>query len=93
MTLCDTVVIPPNHLSKQSRQNKHLEMMVFKAYTEDDRLCIDKTLTEYVDRTRGLRNSEKLLISMMKPHKAVSKSTVSGWVKMVLLKALWAAQH
>ena len=83
----DTVFIAPNHLLKQSRPNKHLEIMVFKAYTKDDRVCIVKTLNEYIERTRGLRNSKKLLISTMKPHKAASKSTVSRWVKMVLLKA------
>ena len=39
----DTVFIAPNHLLKQSRPNKHLEIMVFKAYTKDDRVCIVKT--------------------------------------------------
>ena len=83
----DKVFIAPNHFLKQSKPGKHLEMMVFKAYTKDDKLCIVKTLSEYIDRTKYLRNSEKLLISTMKPHKAASKSTISRWVKMVLIRA------
>ena len=83
----DKIFIAPTHLLKQSRPNKHLDIMVFKAYDKDSRLCIVKTLTEYIDRTKELRNSQKLLISTIKPHKAASKSTISRWVKMVVIRA------
>ena len=83
----DKVFIAPQHLLKQSKPGKHIDMMEFKAYAKDPKLCIVKTLSEYLDRTKHIRNSEKLLISTMKPFKAVSKSTVSRWVKLVLIKA------
>ena len=83
----DKVSIAPNHILKQSKPGKHLDIIVLKAYGKDGNLCVVKTLSEYIERTRHLRNSNKLLISTMKPHSAVSKSTVSRWVKLVLQKA------
>ena len=83
----DKLFIAPKHLLKQSRPNNHLDLMVFKTYTDDENVCIVKTITEYIDRTKELRNSQKLLISTMKPHKAASRNTISRWVKMVLINA------
>ena len=40
---------------------------------------------EYLKRTQGSRGDEdKLFISFQKPHKAVSRDTISRWVKQVL---------
>ena len=83
----DKVFIAPNHLLKQSKPGKHLDVIEFKAYPTDERLCIVETLSEYMDRTKHLRNCGKLLISTVKPHGPVSKSTVSRWVKLVLDKS------
>ena len=52
------------------------------------KLCIVKTLKEYLIRTEGFRIDEKkLLISTQTPHKGVSKTTVSRWVKYLMLQA------
>lgn len=56
---------------------QHLDIICLKAFTKDDRLCIVKFFSEYLNRTGHLRLEEKLLISTVKPHKSVSKSTVS----------------
>ena len=43
------------------------------------------TLKEYEKRTKSLRGEEtKLLIAIIKPHKAVSSSTVARWFKYLL---------
>ena len=62
-------------------------MIVLKAYPKDEYLCIVKVFSEYLERTKGLRVDNKLLISTVKPHKSVSKSTVSRWVKFIMSKA------
>jgi site-specific recombinase XerD len=43
-------------------------------------------LKEYLERTKVLRDKteSKLLISYMKPHKAVTKDTISRWIKTVM---------
>jgi CRISPR/Cas system-associated exonuclease Cas4 (RecB family) len=44
-----------------------------------------KLLKEYLYRTKHLRkDSSKLLISYVKPHKDVSRDTVARWIKTVL---------
>lgn len=44
-------------------------------------------MTEYLHRTKALRTDTNLLISTIKPHKAVSQSTFSRWNKLIMLKA------
>ena len=73
---------------KQTRPGTHVTDLVFQAYLTDPRLCIVKCIQEYVSRTQPLRGDEtQLLISFVKPHKAVSKDTIGRWVKSVLANA------
>lgn len=73
---------------KQTRPGTHVHDLVFQAYFKDPGLCIVECLQEYVIRTKSLRGEEtQLLISFVKPHKAVSKDTIGRWVKCVLANA------
>ena len=73
---------------KQTRPGTHVHDLVFQAYLKDPRLCIVECLQEYVTRTKPLRGEEtQLLISFVKPHKAVAKDTIGRWVKSVLANA------
>ena len=83
----DSVSIAPRHILKHTKPGKHLDLITFKAYKKDKTLCIVKTISDYLERTKNLRNDEKLLISTIKPHKAATKSTVSRWIKFVMGKA------
>ena len=83
----DEVFIAPQHILKQTKPGKHLDMIRLKAYPKDKNLCIVSIITEYLRRTKILRNSEKLLISTIKPLNPVSRSTVSRWIKLVMKKA------
>ena len=62
------VCIAPRHVLKQSKPGHHLDMMRFKAFSDDNKLCIVSVFKEYLTRTKPLRNTEKLLISTVKPH-------------------------
>ena len=80
-------VIKTRHKLKQTRPGYHLKDIILQPY-DKPKLCIVKTLKEYLIRTEGFRIDEKkLLISTLTPHKGVSKTTVSRWVKQLMLKA------
>ena len=62
--------------------------MKLMAYTAEEKLCVYKTLEEYISRTSELRGVEQsLFISFQKPHKRVTKSTISRWIKDVMARA------
>ena len=50
-------------------------------------LCVYETLNYYISTTEKLRNSTKLLVSFIKPHRAVTLSTIGRWIKSVLGQA------
>jgi site-specific recombinase XerD len=47
------------------------------------------TLNEYIARSEhlNLRIDESLIISIVKPHKQVSKQTIARWIKLTMMKA------
>ena len=81
------MIIHLNNLLKQSRPGKHPGPLVLESYELHSSLCIVKVFKEYIDRTKDLRNSEKLLVSTQRPHKGIAKATVSRWVRTFLHKA------
>jgi hypothetical protein len=69
---------------KQSKPGRRVPYVMLKSYP-DTRLCVVNTLTEYISRTELLRNNEQsLFISYLKPHAAVTSSTISRWLKTVM---------
>ena len=47
-------------------------------------LCVYETLGYYLQATEKLGNSSKLLVSYIKPYKAVTSSTIGRWIKTLL---------
>lgn len=82
--LSSEFVIEIEGLLKQSRPGYKNPEIHLKAYPPDRRLCVFTVLKEYMYRTRLIRQTNKLLISYVKPHKDVSKNTISRWIKTVL---------
>ena len=55
------------------------------AYEPDSTICPLTCLKAYINKTKALRSSEtKLFVSYVRPHKAVSRDTVSRWTKDTL---------
>ena len=82
------VQISINALLKTSSQKFHVEPFRFSRFDENRRLCIYRHLRLYIERTRFLRSGEpQLFISFRKPHRCVSKQTLSRWVKLILERA------
>lgn len=75
---------------KQNRPSFNVKHVVFRAFPPDRRLCVFTVLKEYLNRTRSLRkncNSERLLVSYVKPYASVTRDTVSRWIKQVLFRS------
>ena len=48
-------------------------------------MCVFSTLIEYLQRTETLRvTGSQLLITFQKPQKAVSRNTISRWIRTVM---------
>ena len=73
---------------KQSRPGYTPPVVRLKAYAVDKGICVYRALSEYLSRTKPLRQGEtRLFISYVSPHKAVTSSTISHWVKTMLSRA------
>ena len=78
-------VIEIEGLLMQSRPGYRNPQIHLKAYPPDRRLCVFTVLKEYLYRTKHLhKDSSKLLISYVKPHKDINRDTVARWIKTVL---------
>ncbi|XP_045763967.1 uncharacterized protein LOC123866438 [Maniola jurtina] len=90
----DNITINNNHqlisikihdLIKTSRPGSAQPYLNIPFYKDRPEICPAKTLVTYIDRTKPLRNNEKVLfISFKKPHKSVSTNTISRWIKDTL---------
>lgn len=63
---------------KTSGPRRKQPELVLSTFKENDKLCVIKTLKEYIKRTKDLRNNSKLFITCIKPHKEASRDTISG---------------
>lgn len=76
------------HQLKHNKPGDPLSVIKFAKYTPDTRLCPVRCIKAYVKRTRERRGKiDQLLISTIKPYRAVDRCTVSNWVKKMLSKA------
>lgn len=72
------------HLKTSKPGNSNASVFVY-AYLPDPKLCPLSCLKEYINQTVKLRgNTTKLFITYGKPHRAVSRDTISRWTKNVL---------
>ena len=81
------VIIPIKDFLKQSNVRNNKIKLKLRMFKEEPSLCVVRCLKSYLRRTKDLRSSDNLLISYLKPHKAVSKQTISRWIKKVMFEA------
>ena len=57
----------------------------FPAFLANTTPCPVRTLDKYLDKTKQLRENEnRLFISFIKPHKAVTSSSIARWLRTIL---------
>ncbi len=88
----DSISVQLSDNIKQCRRRFNIRTITFQAYLTDANLCVCTTLQHYLARTEEIRqgNSQAthaLLISFIKPHKAVTKDTIARWIKTMLDRA------
>ena len=72
------------HIKTSTPRSPHTRIDI-AAYEPDSTICPLTCLKAYINKTKALRNNEtKLFISYVRPHKAVSRDTVSRWTKDTL---------
>ena len=72
---------------KTAKPGFHPSPIVFSEYPSNRKICIVTTITHYLEITKDLWTTDRLIISCTKPRKAVTTSTFSSWCKVILGKA------
>ena len=73
---------------KTSRPGYQQGEITVKAYAPDRRLCLMTVVKEYIEKTEHLRgDTTAMFISTIKPHKGVSRDTISRWFKVAMERA------
>ena len=84
----DTIHIAFLPVLKHSKPGRHLKPVILKRYLADKKICPVEVLHTYLKATKEMRKNEtKLLISLLKPHSAVTGKTISRWIKISLKEA------
>ena len=69
---------------KQSRPAYTVPPVVIPKYVIDTNICANDCLEHYLFKTEPIRTEDYLLLSFIKPHKAVGTQTVGRWIKSTL---------
>ena len=72
---------------KHSRQGKPAPPVSFHSFPQDKKVCPMTCIDDYKERTkasRTLNETNVLFLGLKKPHKPVSKSTLTKWVMKML---------
>lgn len=77
-----TITIPD--LLKTSAPGRSQPIIQLDWYKHNSKLCVVKTLKEYVTKTAPLTQSDELWITFIKPFKNASKATLARWLKDML---------
>ena len=72
---------------KTTKPGFHQSQIAFSEYPSNREIYIVTTITHYLEITKELRNTDQLIISYNKPHKAVTTSTICRRCKVILGKA------
>ena len=67
----------------------NLQFVEFTAYATDRRLCVCETLKMYIERTAQFRTGvdrlkSSLFLSIVRPHKPVTRDTIAAWIRVML---------
>lgn len=86
ITLHDKLVIRVSSRLKTSAPGRPQPFFIFSPFVGHDNLCIYSLMKHYLRITKDLRDPscDSLFIAIRKPYNAVSKQTVSRWIRSCL---------
>ena len=79
MIVNEQIVFRMKKLLKHNRLGEPLDTIILRPFERCKRLCVVRTVKEYLERTRELRKHKQLLLSFAKPHKPISRDTLARW--------------
>ena len=85
-----------NKLTKVCRRSKSQSTLSFHEFEQDKSLCGVSLLDTYTERSKPWRQDQQkgqLLLSFVKPHNEVVKSTISEWIKEVIKQSGINVEH
>ena len=74
------ITFQPIRLEKNSRQDHLPPVISISAFYKDTRICPVFYIKAYLKRTRHLRTSDSLFVTVSKPHAAAALSTLRNYV-------------
>ena len=83
-------------LTKVCRRSKSQPILSFQEFEQDKSLCAVSLLDTCIKRSEPCRQDQQkrqLLLSFVKSHNEVVKSTISGWIKEVLKQSGINVKH
>ena len=85
----DNFTFTMNTVIKQMKPGRKCSTIVIPKY-EDPDLCVYRLIELYIENTKQIRQSTKFWIGFNKPHKSISRQTISRWLKQscVLLELI-----
>lgn len=82
-----TIRIPKRIKTSGPRQPQPFFILPF--FREDQKICVASAILAYLDKTKELRNDtlKYFFITIKKPHRTASTSSISRWIKDILNKS------
>ena len=77
----------PTVLLKHSRPKFRGKPITYRAYPDNPRLCIVKSLEDYIWRRDMITDTDALLVTHRAPHRPASKDSIARWLKDALKEA------
>ena len=87
LELSNVVVFKMKKLLKHNKPGDPLDTLVLRPFDQCKRLCVVRALKMYLQKTKCFRTYSNLLLSFIRPHKPISRDTLSRWVLITLKDA------
>ena len=84
MQITDKVVFKMKVLLKHNRIGDPLDTLILRSFPECKSLCVVTCLKCYLKQTQKFRTFSQLILSFTKPHRPISRDTLSRWTLKVM---------
>ena len=84
MTVSHEIIFRMKTLLKHNRVGDPLDSITLRPYPSCKELCVVRVLKMYLKKTQYVRSYSLLLLSFARPHKPISRDTLSRWTLHIL---------
>ena len=84
MIMSNEITFRMKKLLKHHRVGDPLDSITLRPYRSGKELCVVQTLKMYLKKTQFIRSYSMLLLSFVRPHRPISRDTLSRWTLTVM---------